>query len=102
MFPVGQPAIPADVLKNAVVLGKYHRVAFCVTIALPHRTGSVRSPPSSLVVTVVTSMPRSVNARSMSRIARLGPPSRRGTEGGTWRTLQQPRLYPHPPRARPH
>src|SRR5712692_9343676 len=92
MFSLSHLAIPADVLKKTVVLGKYHRVALRVAIGSPHCTGSVLQPASSFVVTVVTSTPRAVSARSMSRIARLGPPCLSETDGMTCRIFNRPAI----------
>src|SRR5712691_8064355 len=89
MLPISQSAIPADVLKKTVLRGKYHRVAWRVAIGSPHWTSSVRLFPSSFVVTVVTSIFRAVSARSMSTIARLGPPWLSETDGMTCKTFMR-------------
>src|SRR5712692_7913829 len=89
MLPISQSPIPADVLKKTVLRGKYHRVAWRVAIGSPHCTSSVRLFPSSFVVTVVTSMFRAVSARSMSMIARLGPPWLSETDGMTCKTFMR-------------
>src|SRR5262249_38753532 len=75
-----------------VLLGKYHRVAQDVATGTPQGTSSVLASPSSLVVTVVTSMPRVAKACSISTIARLGPPWTAETDGMTCNTFIQREL----------